>query len=299
MEGNEPSTSSRSTPSLVQYCQRALALHIEAITDVGTIPYTLIKPMLETVDPETLDILETASPHLVHDTSELWKRFCFRLFPTAAGDVERENPSTSVDWKDHYLDMRAQQAQRLEEVAAKLRNQRQAAEKQKKEDAIKVTDRLPPAKRPRWGMPAPQKTLFQKTRDEVQRRARSTFGSKSTMQTARIVPNNVNAKVSLLPNRAQASSAGERTNATFVTVTKRPCKPSNPKPAQSAPSTQPAFSTPPQPPPSSISQQTAKPVGSRPIKSLPAGKKDLASTLFMPKNRAYSQLNRTITGGNR
>lgn len=82
--------------------------------------------------------------------------------------------------------LQAQEAQRIEHVGSKIRTQRQEADHRKKEKEVKITDRLPPAKRPRTGgcqslslfffssshrilgnSVSQPKSLFQKTRSEA------------------------------------------------------------------------------------------------------------------------------------
>jgi len=156
-------------PTLVQYCQRVAAVHVDAISSLGDeLRYDLVKPILERCTVDQLLRLEQASPYLKKDTPEIWKELCFRTYPTAAERYHRGEIQEQESWKDQYFVLVEEEARRIEEVGLKIRRQRQEAEERKKEQEIKITTQLPQGKR-RWGVPTPPKTLFQKTKSEESR----------------------------------------------------------------------------------------------------------------------------------
>ncbi|KAJ7085798.1 RNA polymerase II transcription factor SIII subunit A-domain-containing protein [Mycena belliarum] len=160
-------------PTLVQYCQRVAAVHVDAISSLGDeLRYDLVKPILERCTVDQLIRLEQTSPYLQKDTPEIWKALCFRDYVYAAERYRRGEIQEPESWKDQYFVLVEEEARRIEEVGSKIRRQRLEADERKKEQEIKITTQLPPAKR-RWGAPAPPKTLFQKTKSEASRLQKS------------------------------------------------------------------------------------------------------------------------------
>ncbi|KAJ7940361.1 RNA polymerase II transcription factor SIII subunit A-domain-containing protein [Mycena leptocephala] len=162
-------------PTLVQYCQRVAAVHVDAISSLGDeLRYDLVKPILERCTVDQLLRLEQASPYLKKDTPEIWKALCFRTYPTAAERYHHGETQEPESWKNQYFVHVEEEARRLREVGQKIRRQRQEAEERKKEQEIKITNQLPPSKR-RWGAPTQPKTLFQKTKSEASRLQKNVY----------------------------------------------------------------------------------------------------------------------------
>ncbi|OJT04340.1 hypothetical protein TRAPUB_4974 [Trametes pubescens] len=195
-------------------------------------------------------------------------------------------------------------ANKLEKAAARLREKRQLDEEQRKASSIKITDRLPPAaKRARWGVSAP-KTLFQKTRTQAVNMQKGVFSTRMTrpaFQQRTLVSHAVSARPPP-PLTSTSAASGSRVTVRAVAVPRNnppkvnrapsaPSKvagPSKPTPTVSRsmdvdPSTSVASAASPPQVPASLPDGRSPP-------PRPVGKKDPASALFMPKHRAYSQL---------
>ncbi|KAH7889580.1 RNA polymerase II transcription factor SIII subunit A-domain-containing protein [Phlebopus sp. FC_14] len=295
----------RRVPSLVSYCQRVLAAHADDISCLGDdIRYGVIKPVLEYCSADTLLRLEQSSPYLEHDTSDLWERLCFKSYPLLAEQLTRHGDDQHESWRDQYFLLREAEARRLEEVASRLRNQRMEAAERKKEREVKLTDRLPPAKRARggWTTSTQPKTLFQKTKTETSKLRRSLYASRMMPQgnAHRVLPSPTSAKPP-----AASSSKPLSSQITVKTVTIRrpststttPISPSlqSSNPARSGPSVTPKITlSAPSPsnsnsgPPPGVQSlsPTVDPRSSKP----PLQKKDPMASLFMPKHRTLSQL---------
>ncbi|KAJ7510143.1 RNA polymerase II transcription factor SIII subunit A-domain-containing protein [Mycena galericulata] len=156
-------------PTLVQYCQRVAAVHVDAISSLGDeLRYDLVKPILERCTVDQLLRLEQASPYLQKDTPEIWKELCFRTYPPAAERYRLGEILEPDSWKDQYFVLVEEEARRIEEVGSRIRRQRLEADERKKEQEIKITTQQPQGKR-RWGVPVQPKTLFQKTKSEASR----------------------------------------------------------------------------------------------------------------------------------
>ncbi|EPQ57966.1 hypothetical protein GLOTRDRAFT_136780 [Gloeophyllum trabeum ATCC 11539] len=282
---------SRRIPSLVQYCQRVASNHVESISSLGDLRYDIVKPVLSGCSPETLVRLEEASPQLEVQTLEIWRQLCFRKYPVQCSDRFAEEEPDS--WRDQFFFLEDEQARRLEEVGSRIRSQRQQAEERKKESQIKITDRLPPAKKARWGMASQPRSLFQKTRTEASKLQKTMYGPRllppmPAAKSYRVLPSTTTS--SLLPAPPSTLSNPRVT----VKAVRRPSSSSVP-PSSSATPKQPV------PPPSTAPPRLLPPSQSppppraetvRPLKSPAHSKKDPMSNLFMPKHRAHSQLPR-------
>ncbi|KAA1469346.1 hypothetical protein DENSPDRAFT_928054 [Dentipellis sp. KUC8613] len=285
-------------PSLVQLCQKVVSAHVDLIQSIGDASFELVRPVLQYCSIETLLRIEENSPHIEEDTNELWKAQCIRAYPLATEQhiAGAEEPPSS--WKEVYFLLRDQEAKRFEAVGSRIRNQRLEAEIKKKEREIKLTDRIPPAKRARgWNGPTQPKSLFQKTRSEASKIQKTMFGPQMRpgMITAKsyVVKNTVSAKPP--PPPITASTTSNPRVVVRPVEYRRPIM-SKPAPtvASSPPATRPSKEIENVSKPDLIASSTASPAvlppspSARPRPS--AAKKPGASSLFMPKHRQHSQL---------
>ncbi|KAI0647533.1 hypothetical protein C8Q79DRAFT_633382 [Trametes meyenii] len=317
----------RRIPTLVQYCQRVASAHVDSFERLGDMPETLIRPVLNSCSADTLRRLQVEDPYIASLTSgtkllrmrvmhthclrdaDIWKALCLKTWPLL--DVETIEDSLSEwSWQEEYDRRQEQEQQRLQQITAKLRNKRQRDEEQKKASSIKITDKLPPTKKARWGLPSAPKTLFQKTKSDaarLQKGVYSTLMTRPTHQQRTIVSNSASARLPPPPAQAPVAS-GSRVTVRSVPVPRQPrpaVGPSGvPAPARAAavrtttagPSSFDFAAS--VPPTSAASPPRAPPVESDnrspPSPSRPPAKKTPGSNLFMPKHRAYSQLPRGV-----
>ncbi|EJF66273.1 hypothetical protein DICSQDRAFT_177623 [Dichomitus squalens LYAD-421 SS1] len=318
----------RPIPTLVQYCQRVASANVESICSLGEgWRNDLIRPVLESCTPETLQRFEHADPYIANDTQDIWKRLFLKEFPIAAHQYESNALEEPESWRDELFALRDREHAKLNALSNRLKASRQEEEERKRESAIKLTDKVPPAKRSRpWGAPSQPKTLFQKTRTEASRLSKGVFGSRITrpaFQTRRIVPSTASAKppppsrtASSVKALSSAQPSGSRVVVRSVPVVHTPPPPSkqaSPMLTESAsaiPTTSDVFSIIASPPPiaSSPSPSSSPPqtlwspmpqlqIQSPEARSPPSrapGKKNPGASLFMPKHRAYSQLPRGV-----
>ncbi|KAI0332628.1 hypothetical protein GY45DRAFT_460750 [Cubamyces sp. BRFM 1775] len=297
---SDPEPGGRRLPSLVQYCQRGFERLGEGL------PEELLRPILNSCSAETLWRFEEEDPYIAAYTTDIWRNMCLKTYPRLAREPEE---SGSESWKDEFARCKEEDEQRLERAAAKLREKRQLDEERRKETSIKITDKLPPAKRARWGVSAPPKTLFQKTRSETAKLQKGVFSTRMTRPSTQrrpIVRNYAGASTSARPppppptSTSSSIASGSRVTVRAVAV------PRKPPPAEQARSvavnanagrTNSALSPPPPPVKEANALQTpSSPPDGRPPPPLvrPPPKKNPASTLFMPKHHAYSQLPRGL-----
>ncbi|KAI0672734.1 hypothetical protein C8Q78DRAFT_676484 [Trametes maxima] len=297
----------RRIPTLVQYCQRVASAHVDSFEGLGVLPEALIRPILNSCSADTLRRLQVQDPYIANLTSDIWKALCLKTWPLL--DVQSIEESLSEpSWQEEYDRCQEQEQERLQQITAKLRNKRQRDEEQKKASSIKITDKLPPTKKARWGLPSAPKTLFQKTKSDAARMQKgvySTLMTRPAYQQRTIVSNSASARLPPPPAQTPVAS-GSRVTVRSVAV------PRKPRPAV-GPSGAPARATATQTTaagPSSFDAATSVPVTSAvgspprapPVESdnrsppppRPPAKKAPGANLFMPKHRAYSQLPRGV-----
>ncbi|XP_037050663.1 transcription elongation factor B polypeptide 3 [Bradysia coprophila] len=67
-------------PSLYQMCIRILQRNIDALEQIGSIPFDILKPVLQLASPEQLFSIESYNPYLMDDTDVLWQFHCEKKF---------------------------------------------------------------------------------------------------------------------------------------------------------------------------------------------------------------------------
>ncbi|KAI4093382.1 MAG: hypothetical protein LQ344_002970 [Seirophora lacunosa] len=108
-------------PSLSQLTRRALVKNISMLTDIGDIPYAIIRPVLLKIEnPKQLQLLEEASPQLYGADEEIWISLIKRDIPNAESKLTYpKNPKT---WWKTYGKLRTEYDAEVEDDAVMLRN---------------------------------------------------------------------------------------------------------------------------------------------------------------------------------
>ncbi|KAJ6637272.1 Transcription elongation factor B polypeptide 3, partial [Pseudolycoriella hygida] len=83
-------------PSLYQMCIRVLQKNIDGLEQTGSIPFDILKPVLQLASPEQLFTIESYNPYLMEDTDKLWEFHCKRKFR----NLKREELET---WREMFL----------------------------------------------------------------------------------------------------------------------------------------------------------------------------------------------------
>jgi len=294
---SEIDTPCRRIPSLVHYCRRVAAAHVDAIASLGdTVSYELVRPILESCSADSLRRLEDATPHLQAYTNALWRQQCFREHPSDAEEYSSGSLVPPKSWRDLFFDLRAKKEKRLEEISARMKSQRLEAEERKRQKEIKFTDRLPPTKRARgWPSSPQQKSLFQKTRSEASKIQRTMFEPRMRppMPAAQTNRQRLRSAVPELPSPSQSAS-GSRVIVRPVVRRQSPTA----LQAAAAAAAAAASHVSSEKKPSTLVQNTSlERQGSQRLESPPrlkqsslGAKKEPTCPLFMPKHRAHSQL---------
>jgi elongin-A len=99
-----------------------LANKRQEITDVGGLPYSIVRPILLRLDSAAqLRVIEEASPHIALDDAECWLRLIDKKFSVLHQQNQLE-PRNPASWHKVYAQYARQDAAQKAEAEAKLKN---------------------------------------------------------------------------------------------------------------------------------------------------------------------------------
>ncbi|XP_066495129.1 elongin-A [Tiliqua scincoides] len=101
--------------SLYEQCIRVLSNNIDSIYEVGGVPFSVLKPVLERCTPEQLYRIEDCNHVLIEDTDDLWHNHCIR-------DFKKEKPEEFESWREMYLRLHDAREQRLLMLTQNIRS---------------------------------------------------------------------------------------------------------------------------------------------------------------------------------
>ncbi|EPS44106.1 hypothetical protein H072_1964 [Dactylellina haptotyla CBS 200.50] len=119
-----------SFPTLFELAKRACIRNVDAIDDVGDLPYSIVRPILQKLEnPKKLETIQENCPHIASETAELWRVFIRRDFGEEA--LERCHPKDSRRWNILYRKLQREQEvkdhadiEKLKEDMKKLNDKR-------------------------------------------------------------------------------------------------------------------------------------------------------------------------------
>ncbi|KAI1438005.1 hypothetical protein GGR50DRAFT_642602 [Xylaria sp. CBS 124048] len=145
--------------SLVELCTTVCVRNSKDITDVGAMPYRLVRPILQKIDSAAqLRQLEVNSPHLQDNTAEHWKRLIRRDFPVLC-ERNKFVPSNPTSWHKIYAKYQRIDADQKRKAQEKLVNAFKEIKKEKDDNVSQVVNydskklpRLPRDVKPQVGI---------------------------------------------------------------------------------------------------------------------------------------------------
>ncbi|KAI1354086.1 RNA polymerase II transcription factor SIII subunit A-domain-containing protein [Xylaria sp. FL0043] len=147
--------------SLVELCTAVCIRNIKDITDIGTIPYAIARPILLKVDSAVqLRQIEVNSPQLAADTTEFWKRLIARDFPVLSRR-EAFVPKNPKSWHKIYAKYQQMDTEAKRAAKERLQSAYKGIQEEKDRTVSKVVTydsrklpRLPRDVRPQVGVRA-------------------------------------------------------------------------------------------------------------------------------------------------
>ena len=127
--------------SLVFMTQRACLRNLPGITDVGDVPYDILRPILRKItNPQQLHDLETQSPHIADADAELWRAFIARDIP--AWQSKLVEPANPRSWWKVYKKLMKEEKRATEEVEERLSAAMGGLSKKREENQAKFVGKV-------------------------------------------------------------------------------------------------------------------------------------------------------------
>ncbi|XP_016422756.1 elongin A, like isoform X2 [Sinocyclocheilus rhinocerous] len=99
--------------TLYQQCIRTLQNNIDALYEIGGVPFEILEPVLERCTPEQLLRIEECNPVYIGVTDHLWERHCQKDFRNAQLE-EYES------WREMYLRMSKERERKLKQITKSI-----------------------------------------------------------------------------------------------------------------------------------------------------------------------------------
>ncbi|MCJ1254190.1 hypothetical protein MMC24_002004 [Lignoscripta atroalba] len=135
---------------LYHLARKACIKNIRSITDVGDIPYELIRPILIKLEnPEQLRELEKASPQLCGLDAEIWREFIKRDIPK--WEEKPHEPKNPENWYKVYRKLRLESQKEVDKDAEILKAAMDGIKNERAKHTSKVVDPKTVPRLPRMG----------------------------------------------------------------------------------------------------------------------------------------------------
>uniref|UniRef100_A0A183BM02 TFIIS N-terminal domain-containing protein n=1 Tax=Globodera pallida TaxID=36090 RepID=A0A183BM02_GLOPA len=133
----------RTVPTLFDICIRFLFNNIDAIDETGSIPFDVLRPILEKANAEQLMRLEKKNPYLREDTNYLWRNHCKREFGKELAKLreefgseedeeeEEEADGGGIAWRKRYKKFLSDREQRLIRLSTQIKSHSEIAQPQR------------------------------------------------------------------------------------------------------------------------------------------------------------------------
>ncbi|KAF6213883.1 hypothetical protein GE061_011608 [Apolygus lucorum] len=100
-------------PSLYDLCIKLLYDNVESLEYTGGVPYDLLKPLLEKLNPDQLFVLEHFNAYLIEDTGTLWEFHAKKYF---RNKVRQEGET----WRDQYIRCMEEREEKLKALTQNI-----------------------------------------------------------------------------------------------------------------------------------------------------------------------------------
>ncbi|KAI8979234.1 RNA polymerase II transcription factor SIII subunit A-domain-containing protein [Mycotypha africana] len=160
----------RSVKSLKTTCQNTLAKYLDVLTDVGCVPYNLLKPSLALATPQQLYRIEKANPEIAAVSDELWLRHCLS-FKDISDEYHQGQHQDPTQWRDLYLNRYAENERKKQLIREKVRSQYSKIQNEKEQKSIKVLRGVVPASKRTYeaARRSTMSKLMQQTRKQAEK----------------------------------------------------------------------------------------------------------------------------------
>lgn len=121
-------------PTLVEIATKKCIQNVSRLSDVGTTPFHLVKPILKKMNAKQLDLVEVTSPTIIPESDCLWIELIGKDFPdrplydkaTSINNTIMPNKSLYFKYSKDRDNFRKDSAERLRNITEKLKLQKLA-----------------------------------------------------------------------------------------------------------------------------------------------------------------------------
>ncbi|KAG2203675.1 hypothetical protein INT46_003322 [Mucor plumbeus] len=156
--------------SLVVSCQDILTKHLDVLSEVGCVPYSLLKNSLVHATPQQLYKIEKANPDIATESDELWLKHCLTYKDIREDYYEQGLYRDSKRWRELYLNRYKENEKKRLLIKQKVKSQYSKIQNEKEKRSIKVLHGVVPTTGKRSYESARRSTmskLFQQTKKET------------------------------------------------------------------------------------------------------------------------------------
>ncbi|OAD05285.1 hypothetical protein MUCCIDRAFT_161980 [Mucor lusitanicus CBS 277.49] len=158
--------------SLVASCQDILTKHLDVVSEVGCVPYSLMKNSLVHATPQQLYKIEKANPDIAAESDELWLKHCLTYKDIREDYYEHGLYRDPSKWRELYLNRYKETEKKRQLIKQKVKSQYSKIQNEKEKRSIKVLHGVVPTTGKRSYEAARRSTmskLFQQTRKETEK----------------------------------------------------------------------------------------------------------------------------------
>ncbi|CAI8032333.1 Elongin-A [Geodia barretti] len=137
--------------SLFDLSMKVLMDNIDAIEEVGGVPYLILEPLLQKCSATQLLRLEEFNTHFLEDSDVLWKKHCEKDFKGARPHGNQES------WRQLYLSKLSDREERLKNITANIRKREEARKEPVRQVKLAVATRAPGRRRQVSSIPLPSR----------------------------------------------------------------------------------------------------------------------------------------------
>ncbi|CAO0800241.1 unnamed protein product [Mucor circinelloides] len=156
--------------SLVASCQDILTKHLDVVSEVGCVPYSLLKNSLVHATPQQLYKIEKANPDIAAESDELWLKHCLTYTDIREDYYQHGLYRDSTKWRELYLNRYKETERKRQLIKQKVKSQYSKIQNEKEKRSIKVLHGVVPTTGKRSYETARRSTmskLFQQTKKET------------------------------------------------------------------------------------------------------------------------------------
>ncbi|KAI8636654.1 RNA polymerase II transcription factor SIII subunit A-domain-containing protein [Parasitella parasitica] len=131
--------------SLVVSCQDTLTKYLDVVSEVGCVPYSLLKSSLVHATPQQLYKIEKANPDIAAESDELWLKHCLTYKDIRDDYYEHGLYREPKKWRELYLNRFKENEKKRQLIKQKVKSQYNKIQNEKEKRSIKVLHSVVPS----------------------------------------------------------------------------------------------------------------------------------------------------------